>query len=223
MLNSRTALFVVAAGLLAGGAAGTARASVTWNGWVNGFGSSDLTYTLVCNDGQVITRNTTTSSGSDTCDDGTNSISWDYGAFWRKNTRGNDRKRVAQRAAVNVGQGQLLQGGNLFMVTGNPSGDEDVSMEVAVLTVPGSQLPSDNVQRTVEDLVSQGFILPSDVAFMRSYTGPFSDTLNSTVSLGGTHSEENVVMYEYATTPSPSGLSVLAGAGLLAARRRRRA
>lgn len=216
-------------GLGASGLAAPVHASTVWNGWVNGFGSSEITYTLRCRNGQVITRTSNTQSGTDSCDDGSNSISWNYGAFWRKDTRSNDRKNVVANANLRT-DAQLINSGTVMVLQGNASSDDNARMQIAVLTVPGSQIPP-GPPRSVDALIAGGFISASHVKFRRDYTGPFTDTLNQTIQLDGQFNDQNVIIYQYgqllAAVPTMSewglitlgGLTAMAGVFMIMRRR----
>ncbi|MFT5155323.1 MAG: hypothetical protein ACI841_005334 [Planctomycetota bacterium] len=181
--------------------ASSALADVQYSGWVNGFGSGSISYTLRCADGSVITNTSTTSPGADACSDGSNSISWSWGAFWQWNVRAVDMKTLAGAASDNGHGGSLAGGGTDFDLMGGIQRDAPgYTTEIAVLTVPGSVLP--DIPLRVSDLIIHGYISASDVAFHRTYgQGVINDALNENIFLGGgVYGESDVIVYEYCTS-----------------------
>lgn len=170
-------------------------AGVTYDGWVNGFGYSRLTYTITCRNGQVISaRNSSVSSGSAACDDGSNTFTWEFNAFWRADLRVNDRKAVVSNSRATTGA-LLLDDGQTMLTSGGYNCDGPYQMEVAILAMPGELIPKGEAPRSLDDLIAAGHVSPDQVVHRWEFFGPGSEPFDGLWSLPGILSEERVILY----------------------------
>lgn len=192
---------------------GTAQAGWKYSAWVNGFGSGGIEYTLFCRDGTVIGPVTSnTSPGADACPDGSNSISWSWGAFWNLNVRPVSRKESVSTTCDPNTQGQLVSGGTSFQLSGNVALGDDIQGTIAVLKVPASRIPA-GPPLGLNDLLAQGIVTSSEVAFRRDYSAATTETLNQTIPLGGTFTDNGVIIYQHFT--AATGVPALGTTGML--------
>lgn len=206
---------------LSGIAATNADARVTYNWRVNGFGFSRIDYTVKGADGTVISGNSTTSTGSVTCADGSNSLTWSFGAFWHSDVQAIENKRPGgPYTAASLTDGTYAA--TSFMGIGSINlANSDQSMGIAAIA--RNALP-DNIpaEYTLSDLISNNIIAPSDVLWSATWTGQGTFTLNQNASHSGISQSDIIIFGSGSMVPTP-GAAALFGLGTIIplARRRR--
>jgi hypothetical protein len=202
-MSTKTLGVVAALGLAA--LAGSANAGVKYSWWVNGFGYAQLDYTLTCADGTVIIRtvNGFGISGSDACSDGSNSLSWEFGAFWRRDIRAVDRKRAMSTAHVSgiAERAPALMFDRGLIEAPSPSW----SGEYAVVRADPSRLPQfPDGPVSVSTMIDMGILQPSQVLFLQSFDGPFNGPFNHQVQLPPTAQDDQIFVLTFIESePSP--------------------
>lgn len=213
----------VAAGIvaLAAGCSG-ANASITWSGWVNGFGVGRLTYSATDGGGTNSGSFITVGSNVIQSPNGANQKRITYYPLWgyTEETLSSKSGGPAMTATLNNGN---LSGDGVYTNSGSAySPTPGETYEIALLAIDGSLLPTDNTPRSVSQLVGEGYITASQVLYT-SGDGPgsFNDPISIVHEFSEPQDEESYVLYSYSSAvPAPAGAGALLLAGLVVRRRR---
>ncbi|CAG0984281.1 hypothetical protein PHYC_01938 [Phycisphaerales bacterium] len=220
MTTSRTLAIIACAGIVAG-AATEASATYTLEWWVNGFGVGWVKYSISDGGGKnsgeyyVFSGTTTFSSPN-----GANSIRVDFSAFW-----GHTITTLASKSAnLTAANTTIPAGPGLTAFQGFENSDAfGITSELAVLSVSGDSI-SNNAgpsPRMVSDLISGGYISPSNVMYMTTF-GP--SQFNSSWNSGPmpTPDMEHTILHGWVEEiPAPGTLAAMGLALIFGSRRKR--
>ena len=183
--SCRIGFLVAAAGLCA--LASTVEAEVTARWWVNGFGYARIDYTITCADGTRIgpaMDRGFSISGNPACPDGSNSLSYEFGPFWRANVVPVERKRyntsLQQHFNGNYdpASGTMFVSGLVHLPVSGPRA------ELAVVLIDPELLPLSLYSAVpMQTLVSNGDIPAHRVMRVWTFAGPGGFTVNEVLEL----------------------------------------
>jgi MYXO-CTERM domain-containing protein len=227
--------------------AGPAWAGAIWSisaGKEDGFDvTGNIEYKIFCQNGEIVSGSSGMQPGAAGCADGSNSITWSWGLTsgpglpvpWcsvEQHDRKGDpfRKHLRDSLQTLFDQGKLIVFGRVILPQGNNYAER------AVLAVPQAVVRP-FVGKTVDNLLAEHVINPSQVLFHRRYASPTADldaTETDTIPAPGIVNPNQICLYDYVNSShaapgaSPGMLGVLLGAlavlgGAVAWRRRRAA
>lgn len=235
-LLSVAALFLLSSVPVHAGAIWTVSAGKVNNFDVDG----QITYTIFCQNGQIIRGSSGAQPGTRACNDGSNILTWSWGVTqgpgdpvpWTK-AENEDNKSGAFRKVLRDSLQKLFDQGKLIVMGQVKLPQETGYAERAVLAVPRAVL-APHAGKTVDQLLADNVIPPQAVLFHRRYRDLPADldvTEQDTVLAPGIIDLNQVCILEYVnssviapgSSPAVVGaaFALILAAGVVMLRRRR--